>query len=110
MASQVRGKGSKSGQFRRAQRTSDTEIDTLSKDAKAAAGLKQPGLTEAEKLVVVRYVTDPKRWEDFKIKQGDYFQTVCCVLAHRAFVRLSRGLINRTNFCLLALYNVQEGH
>ncbi|KAL7284904.1 hypothetical protein ACG7TL_002218 [Trametes sanguinea] len=69
------GRGSKSGPLnRRSQGISDDEISKLDDEAKAVASIpKATGLTEEEKLKVVEYVTDERRWSDFRVKQNLYW-------------------------------------
>lgn len=64
---------------------SDAEIETLTEEAKAEAGLKpvakKRGLTYSEKLAVVQYMTETKdRWSNLKLCKNDHFKTVCIAL------------------------------
>ncbi|CDO68579.1 hypothetical protein BN946_scf184996.g10 [Trametes cinnabarina] len=67
------GRGSKSGPLnRRSRGASDEEISKLDDEAKAAASIPK-GLTEEQKLQVVEYVTDERRWPQFRVKQNVYW-------------------------------------
>ncbi|KAI1785505.1 hypothetical protein LXA43DRAFT_1100190 [Ganoderma leucocontextum] len=69
------GKGSKAGVAnRRDPGASDDEIEGLSEAAKENTGLpRTTGLTDDEKYKVVEYLTDERRWSQFKVKQLTYF-------------------------------------
>ncbi|KAJ3811653.1 hypothetical protein F5876DRAFT_75630 [Lentinula aff. lateritia] len=71
------GTGSKSGSTnRRDGGDSNVEIEMLSPEDMKAAVLKDPGdekksgVSEENKVLLVEYLTRPKRWKNFKLRQG----------------------------------------
>ncbi|KAI1781726.1 hypothetical protein LXA43DRAFT_1105454 [Ganoderma leucocontextum] len=79
------GKGSKAGVAnRRDPGASDDEIEGLSEAAKENAGLpRTTGLTDDEKYKVVEYLTDERRWSQFKVKQLTYFDELVKIFDKR---------------------------
>ncbi|KAF8159923.1 hypothetical protein B0H34DRAFT_797120 [Crassisporium funariophilum] len=87
-----KGQGSKSGsQNRRGGGGSDDEIAKLGLKDRQAAELKMPGksdekkeveakapvgLSDEDKLTVVRWITQEERWKDWKLKQHGYWITL----------------------------------
>ncbi|KAF8152558.1 hypothetical protein B0H34DRAFT_861765 [Crassisporium funariophilum] len=87
-----KGQGSKSGsQNRRGGGGSDNEITKLGLKDRQAAELKMPGksnekkeveakasvgLSDEDKLTVVRWITQEERWKDWKLKQHGYWITL----------------------------------
>lgn len=71
-----KGAGSKSGEAnRRTPGASDDEIEVLGgKDSKEAAITPtSSSWDDAEKLIMVKYITSEAVWPDFKVKQGDIY-------------------------------------
>ncbi|KAH9922551.1 hypothetical protein B0H21DRAFT_712661 [Amylocystis lapponica] len=81
------GKGAKSGRVnRRTGGTSDDEISKLSdavkEEAMSIKGQGTRGLTPQEKLLVVQYITEEKRWTDLRLKSGQYFRELAQTILH----------------------------
>ncbi|KAH9947855.1 hypothetical protein B0H21DRAFT_708172 [Amylocystis lapponica] len=83
----VTGKGAKSGRVnRRTGGTSNDEISKLSdavkEEATSIKGQGTRGLTPQEKLLVVQYITEEKRWTDLRLKSGQYFRELAQTILH----------------------------